>query len=210
MEHKDQLEHIEKLMTRSTRFISLSGLSGIGAGIVALVGAFVANLLVGSTRSMEYSHYGPRDLGEVTVPFSLLIQLGIIAGAVLIGSGLIAFYFSHKRAKRIGASVFDQSAKRLLGAFFPSMIVGGLFCGVLLIWDFYILIIPSTLLFYGLALLNASKFTLDEIQYLGISELILGLVCSFLPEYSYYFWSLGFGVLHILYGIAMYMKYEKA
>jgi len=116
----------------------------------------------------------------------------------------------------MGASLFDQSALHLLRAFFPAMAVGAFFCGFFLltgfthgIVEFYYLIVPSTLIFYGLALWNASKFTMDEIFYLGISEILLGAVCLFLWEYSFYFWTLGFGVLHILYGAAMYFKYER-
>ncbi len=208
MDHSDQLAHIEKLMQRSTRFISLSGLSGVGAGIIALVGAFVANQLVSSTER-EHSHYASPDSTTHLITSELILKLGIIAVAVLLLCAVVAFYFSHKRAKKIGASMFDQSGLHLLGAFFPAMIIGGVFCGILLFYEMYVVIVPTTLLFYGLALVNASKFTLDEIFYLGISEIILGAVCAFLPEYAYYFWSLGFGVLHIAYGISMYFKYEK-
>jgi len=209
MEHKKQLEHIEKLMTRSTRFLSLSGLSGVAAGIIAIIGAVVAKTLADSVTG-AHSHYGRREelIGDVNL--DLLIQLGIIAALILVLSALAAFYFSRKRALKMGASLFDQSALHLLRAFFPAMALGGFFCAAFVYYEQYYLVVPSTLLFYGLALWNASKFTMDEIFYLGISEVILGAVCMFLPEYSFYFWTLGFGVLHILYGVAMYYKYEKS
>ena len=210
MERQKQLDHIEKLMTRSTRFLSLSGLSGVAAGVIAIIGAVTANSLTVSTLSSEHGHYGRRGDEFMDVTQELLLKLGIIAFLVLVLSGLAAFYFSSRRAKKMGASLFDQSALHLLRAFFPAMLMGAFFCGFFLLHGYYTLIVPSTLLFYGLALWNASKFTMDEIFYLGISEILLGAVCLFVWEYSFYFWTLGFGVLHILYGVAMYFKYERA
>ena len=39
----EELQHIKRMMERSSRFISLSGLSGIAAGICAIAGAWFAN-----------------------------------------------------------------------------------------------------------------------------------------------------------------------
>lgn len=208
MNHSEQLEHIEKLMQRSTRFISLSGLSGISAGIIALIGAAWAKSLIDKVLKPS-SFYSSREAHIYELHSELMLDLFLIALAVLALSGLIVFYFSVKRARRIGVSIWDQSARRLLGAFFPPMIVGGIFCLALLYYGFYVLIVPATLLFYGLALISSSEFTLDEIKFLGLSEIILGIAAAFLPEYAYYFWSLGFGVLHIAYGAVMYLKYER-
>lgn len=68
---------------------------------------------------------------------------------------------------------------------------------------------PATLVFYGLALLNASKYTLSDIRYLGLLEIVTGLMATFFIEYGLLFWAFGFGLLHIVYGIFMYYKYEK-
>jgi len=207
MEHKEQLAHIEKLMQRSTRFLSLSGLSGVGAGVVALVGAFIGHKLI-SKHVIEHSFYSRG--GQVHAMSSdLMLKLSLLAAIVLVLSGGVAFYFSYRRAQAQGASLFDQSARTLLASFFPTMVVGGVFCLILLTKGVYWLILPSTLIFYGLALISSSKFTLDEILYLGISEVILGLVAVGFPTYSAYFWSLGFGVLHIAYGVVMYLRYER-
>jgi hypothetical protein len=43
----EQLTEIRNMMERSSRFISLSGLSGIAAGIIALIGSGVAFLFLG-------------------------------------------------------------------------------------------------------------------------------------------------------------------
>jgi hypothetical protein len=70
------------------------------------------------------------------------------------------------------------------------------------------LIIPCFLIFYGLGLVNAGKFTFGEIYYLGILEIITGLISAFIPGRGLIFWIFGFGILHIIYGLAVYRKYE--
>ena len=56
---------------------------------------------------------------------------------------------------------------------------------------------------------NASKYTLNDIRYLGLTEIFLGLVALVFLEYSLLFWAIGFGLVHIIYGIVMYYKYER-
>src|SRR5881398_1011059 len=46
LQHLDTLKDIKRMMERSSRFISLSGLSGIAAGVCALVGAWLANNVI--------------------------------------------------------------------------------------------------------------------------------------------------------------------
>jgi hypothetical protein len=89
------------------------------------------------------------------------------------------------------------------------LMAGGLFCLAFLMRgdDFYVG--PACLAFYGLALVNGGKYTLGEIRYLGYAELLLGCICLFFPGYGLYFWAAGFGVMHILYGIIMWNKYDK-
>ena len=41
-QHLETLQDIKKIMERSSRFLSLSGLSGIAAGICALAGSVIA------------------------------------------------------------------------------------------------------------------------------------------------------------------------
>jgi hypothetical protein len=128
--------------------------------------------------------------------------------AVLIPSLLTAFYFTTRQAKKRGQKIWDQTSRRLLFNLAIPLVTGGIFSLALLRWA-PILTAPATLIFYGLALINASKFTLNDIRYLGFCELGLGLISAYFPGYSLFFWALGFGVLHIVYGTAMYFKYER-
>ena len=104
--------------------------------------------------------------------------------------------------------VWDSTARRMVISLFVPLATGGIFCLILLYHHLVFLMAPSTLLFYGLALINASKYTLHEARVLGISEVILGLMAAWLVGYGLLFWAIGFGVLHIFYGLMMYFRYE--
>jgi len=86
---------------------------------------------------------------------------------------------------------------------------GGLFAAGLLYHNEWKFVAPACLVFYGLALVNASKYTLSDIRYVGIMEILLGLINMYVVDYGLYFWAAGFGVLHIVYGLIMWWKYEK-
>ena len=90
------------------------------------------------------------------------------------------------------------------------MIVGGFFIFRLIELGMYGLIAPASLIFYGLALLNASKYTFKEIRWLGIMQIILGLINLWNIGNGLLYWSAGFGILHIVYGVVMWYKYERA
>jgi len=202
-QHLETLTEIRSLMEKSTKFISLSGLSGIVAGIFALIGALIAYYYLLSTNyDQAYLMSGAVDVEFYTFFF-------LNAGFVLISALAFGSYFTIRKAKRNNQKIWDQTSKRLLINLLLPLVSGGLFCLVLLYHGLVGLIAPVTLIFYGLALINASKYTLNDIRYLGICEIILGLISSVFIGYGLVFWALGFGILHIVYGFVMYFKYEK-
>ena len=201
-EHLQALTDIRSMMERSSRCISLSGLSGVFAGIFALIGAYLAYLQMGSFYE-DYRNISYLDSLSMTIIFLE------IAGAVLIASLTVGTLLTIRNSKRKGIKVWDNSAKRLLINLGIPLVAGGLFCLVLLYHGIIGLVAPATLIFYGLALINASKYTFNDIRYLGILEIILGLAASFFIGYGLIFWAIGFGVLHIIYGAVMYFKYER-
>jgi MFS family permease len=187
----DDLKAIRKIMEESSRFLSLSGLSGVFAGVTAIAGALIAYSLIKHNDSP-----------------ALRWQLIAVAGGVLIISVLFAIYFSLKKARREGKSFWTPVSRRLLTNLLIPLITGGIFVILLMLQNHIQLIIPCFLIFYGLALVNAGKFTFGEVYYLGIFEIILGLMATVVPGYGLIFWILGFGVLHIIYGLVMFRKYE--
>jgi len=202
----EDIRAIRKIMEESSRFLSLSGLSGIFAGVTAIAGALFAYFFILDNGSVHYDEYF-RNLPE-TETISLRWKLIADAALVLALSVLFAFYFSSKKAKRDGKNFWTPVSRRLLTNLLIPLAAGGVLVFALLIQNQIQLIVPCFLIFYGLALVSAGKFTFGEIFYLGILEIITGLVSAFVPGWGLIFWIFGFGILHIVYGLAMYRKYE--
>lgn len=190
-------------MERSSRFISLSGLSGIVAGLFALIGAAVAYWYLDMKLNGRNDYLYKLSEREFYTFFfadaAIVLFLALSAGV----------FFTVRQAKRKQQKIWDKTSKRLLINMAIPLAVGGYFCLVLLFNGVVGLIAPATLIFYGLALLNASKFTLEDIRYLAFCEIGLGIVNTLYTGYGLLFWAFGFGVLHIVYGTVMYFKYEK-
>ncbi len=193
-------------MEESSRFLSLSGLSGIFAGITAIAGALVAYFFILDNGSIQYEAY--LSSHSVRETSALRWQLMADAAIVLMLSVLFAIYFSIKKAKRDLKYFWSPISKRLLVNMLIPLTTGGVFTMVLLFQNNIQLIVPSFLIFYGLALVNAGKFTFGEVFYLGLLEIITGLIAAFVPGWGLIFWIFGFGILHIIYGLVMYRKYE--
>lgn len=205
-EQLQQLSEIRSLMERSSRFISLSGLSGVGAGFTALIGSAIAYWRIEEYTAaatdgyLSYSEYTNALLWEL-----IFIATGILTVAISVGA-----FFTFRKAKEQGQSIWDKSSQQLIIDLFIPLIAGGLFCLLLLEHGMLGMIAPATLIFYGLALVSASKYTLNDIRYLGFCQIILGLLnAKFMAVGNgILFWTVGFGVLHIVYGIYMHYKYK--
>ncbi len=205
---KQQLDEIRNLMERSSRFISLSGLSGISAGIIALLGGIYAFFYLDfDVRYLDVNRYFSEKLYHI-LPHEIY-SIIIVAIIVLVAALASAMFFTTRKAKRRGLPIWTHSTRLMLYNVAIPLITGGIFCFILLLYKLIFLIAPATLIFYGLALLNGSKYTLPEIQWLGISEIILGLIACILPGYGLLFWIVGFSLLHIVYGTVMYYRYER-
>jgi hypothetical protein len=208
MEQKDiydEISSIRTIMERSTRFISLSGLSGVMAGIYALIGAYFAYRLLYSPGGYEYTGRG----GYTAIDKDLTMNLFLIACVVLILSIATGIWLTVRKAKHKGATVWNQSSRSLLLSGALPLLTGGCFVLILLVQGHYGIIAPGCLVFYGLALVAASQYTYGDVKWLGILEIGLGLISTLLPGYGLAFWALGFGVLHVLYGTIMHFKYDR-
>jgi hypothetical protein len=200
---EQDLAEIRNLMEKSSKFISLSGLSGILAGIYALVGAAAAYFLV-------QFPLGPVEYQQVSVQDRpIIFKLTAIALAVLAASLATGYVMSASKAKRHGMEVWNSTSKRLVVNLVVPLLTGAIFIVLLLLQGRYGLVAPVSLIFYGLALINASSNLFDEVRYLGYSEIILGLIATALPGFGLFFWAIGFGVFHIFYGAVMFRKYDR-
>ncbi len=206
----DAIHDIKKMMERSSRFISLSGLSGISAGICALLGAWLARPYVFGEKDyiINPAVRGSSVEGD---DYSIIFNTTLfwIAAGTFVAALITAFIFTYLKSQKEGIPIWGTSAKRLMFNVSLPLAVGGVFLLKLIQFGTFGLIAPGCLLFYGLALVNASKFTLAEVRYLGYSQIVLGLISLFFVGYGLYFWAAGFGLLHIIYGIYMWQKYER-
>lgn len=202
----EDIKTIRRIMEESTRFLSLSGLSGISAGIFAIAGALVAYLFILGNGNFHYDEYF-RSL-SVKETLTLRWQLAALATTVLILSAVSASWFSIRKAKQENKKFWTPVSKRLLLNLFIPLVTGGALVIIFMFQNHIQLIVPCFLIFYGLGLVNAGKFTYNEIFYLGIVEILTGLFAALLPGFGMIFWIFGFGILHIIYGVFMYRKYE--
>jgi hypothetical protein len=196
--HLENLAEIRAIMDRSTQFISLSGLSGIMAGTYALIGSGIVYQLI----SNHPYHY-------ITIESFTFKMILLTAFIVLVLSILTAYFLTQRKARKSNEKLWNQASKRMLINFIIPLVTGGIFIILLISNKIYGLIGPVSLIFYGLACVNASKFTLRAIHYLGICQIVLGLLAAGFPGNSLYFWAFGFGVLHIFYGTLMHSKYDR-
>lgn len=210
-QHLESIEDIKQLMHKSSRFISLSGLSGVAAGSCALVAAWLAKNEINqykATHTIEYIDGKSSNVfgGDYK---QLETRLLIIAALTFVAAFVLAFVFTYLRSRKTGVAIWGYTARRVMTNVAVPMLAGALVIWRMIEAGFYGLVAPTSLIFYGLALINASKYTLTEIRYLGYGQLLLGIVNLWLPGWGIYFWGLGFGLLHIVYGIVMWNKYER-
>ncbi|MCH6235988.1 hypothetical protein [Cognataquiflexum rubidum] len=194
------LRQIKEIMDRSSKFISLSGLSGVAAGIIALAGAWYAYRNIYT----ESDFYGYQVVTISSESIASIIGLGALILILAIGAGI---FFTAQKAKKANQKVWNSQAKRLLINLAIPLVTGGLLSLIFLSRGFIGIIAPLTLIFYGLALVNASKYTHEEIRSLGIIEIALGLLSAYFIGFGLLFWAIGFGLLHIVYGIIMHYRY---
>lgn len=187
------VNEIKELMERSSKFISLSGIASILAGIYALIGAYVVKYVL--TSDMETS--ARREF------------MIIAAFLVLSASAVTACLLSYYKSKKIRQKFFSRLTYRTLWNFSLPMLTGGILVISILVHGYYDILSTTMLLVYGLTLVNVSKFTYSSIAWLGYAFICLGIVDCFWDGHGLLFWTLGFGGFHILYGILFYSHYER-
>ena len=191
------IAEIRSMMERSSKFLSLYGGAGILAGIYALAGAYIAHSVY---------NFNPEGINsEVPNIFPITI-LGFLVLSLAVGS---AIYLSYRKAQKRGEKIWNPVSKKLLVHMSAPLVAGGLLILIFMLQDLAGLVAPLSLVFYGIALFNAGIFTFKEVKALGTFQILLGLAGCYFIEYGLFLWALGFGILHIFYGIYLYYKYER-
>lgn len=202
VENFNTLRDIKKMMERSSRFISLSGWSGIVAGLCALAGAVAGWYHI-------HNYYKKEFISGAPCASCLRDDLIVIAAIVFAAALITATFFTYIKSKKEGVAIWGVTARRLLWNTLLPMLAGAFMLLRMMQLKQYDLIAPGCLLFYGIALVNGSKYTIGEVRYLGYSEIILGIINLWLDRDGLICWAIGFGIFHIIYGIAMWWKYDR-
>lgn len=193
-EIKTTLRDIKEMMEKSSRFTAISGWSIAVIGVLAMVCYFCVSSIY---------------MKSINTPQAIRTAI-IFAICLLVVSFSIVTLCSIRKAKRINRPFkLDKTIGQLLFNFSLPMLVGGLFSIAMIIQGHYGLTSSIMLLFYGLALVNCHHYTAPVLRFLGYGELLLGIIDCFLVDYGFLFWLLGFGILHILFGIFFIIKYER-
>lgn len=203
----EDLRTIRNIMEQSSKFLSLSGLAGVFAGICALAGTAIAWFMILQPEGIRFGEY-TRNANDPDVS-GISMQLAAVAIGVLITAVLGAVWFSYRKARKSGLQVWNGTSRRLILHLSIPLVTGALFILILVSRNNLGLVAPAMLIFYGLSLINAGKFTLGEIHYLGLTQIALGILAALFPDQGMLFWMTGFGIMHIVYGTVMYFRYER-
>lgn len=203
-DYTQDIAEIRSMMERSSKFLSLSGWAGIMAGIYALAGAYVAYSYLNFNTDQVI--YGTPSAASVSANLTGLILTALVVLVLSIGTAVV---LSYRKARKRDETVWNSTSRRMIVHMSVPLIAGGIFILVLISKNIIGFLAPSSLLFYGLALYNAGNFTYSGIKYLGLIQIALGLASSYFTEFGLLFWAIGFGVVHIVYGIYMHLSYER-
>lgn len=199
-DYLNDIAEIRSMMERSSKFLSLSGLAGVLAGIYALIGVWLV-----------YSYFGfyPDSITYAGVDVFVMTKILFTASGILILSVASAAILSASKAKKKGNKIWNTTSKQMITDMAVPLLAGGLLAVMFFSKELYGLLVPVTLIFYGIALYNAGRFTFNDVRYLGTIQIVLGLLSVWFIGYSLIFWAIGFGLIHIVYGIYIHIKYEQ-
>lgn len=189
----DDIKHIRSMMERSSKFLSISGMSGVLAGTFAIIGAILAHFVLE---------------GKLSFTHSLLYDLILIAVVVLVSAISVGLAFSVRKARKSNSKLWMSVTLQIAKDFSVPLGVGGLLCIILITKNISFMVAPCMLIFYGLGLIAAGSRTFRDVKILGACEIVLGLAAAVVVGYDLIFWGIGFGVLHVVYGILIYYKYD--
>jgi hypothetical protein len=195
-----EIKEIRQMMEQSSRFLSLSGLSGILVGLYALIGAFIAYRMI---------YFPLPSIFRKVFPAEIISSLAILASVILVLSLATVFWLTYRKTKNSGKKFWNPGSRLMSIHLAVPLVSGGILILVFVSRGIFSIVSPSCLVFYGLALVNAAKFTRQEIFYMGLFQICLGILAAILPGLGLLFWALGFGLVHIIYGTVMYFRYEQ-
>jgi hypothetical protein len=181
-EAREDLRVIRQVMERSTRYSTLSGLSGVLVGLVAVMGAFV-------TRALPHIYTHPLRLGAIWF-IVLLLAVGIDFGR------------NKRRAALVGKRVVSPLGVHIIGAALPAFFAGAVFTAFCALHHLLPDIWGVWMLCYGLAICAVGLYSVRPVSYLGGAFVLAGALTLLLPitQPLDMMW-ITFGGFHVFYGL---------
>ncbi|MGI8961221.1 MAG: hypothetical protein ACR2IV_15930 [Bryobacteraceae bacterium] len=179
----DNLRFIRDTMERAASFTAVPGWGGVVIGFTALGAGAVA--------------FGRSPHGQFFVWFSEALLALAIAGLAL-----------RIKSKRLALSLQSRPARRALLSFMPPLLAGAILTVVLYRLQIFGVTPGLWLLLYGAAVVTGGAFSVRIVPVMGLCFMLLGAISLFAqPQWSNLFLTLGFGGLHIAFGIVIARRY---
>lgn len=180
----DNLSFIRATMERATAFTAVPGWGGVGMGVLALAAAVMA-----------HTRLTPQEW-----LFTWLCTA--VAGLALGGWAMT------RKARRAGTQVFSYSGRRFVLSYLPPLAVGALLTAALVRAGALWALPGSWLLLYGTGVVTGGAFSVRVVPLMGLCFMALGAIALFAPpHWGTPLMAIGFGGLHILFGIVIARKY---
>jgi len=195
-EARENLRVIRQTMERSTKYSTLSGLSGILIGLSAIVSVIATSRILHA----RYHAHQPLQSAYPSLGVLWLCELALAVG--------IEFACNKRRARYVGKRVASPLGAHIIVAALPA------FVGALALTAFFALhglaalVWGIWMLTYGLAICAVGLFSVRPVSYLGSAFVLAGAVTLLLPtQLQLFMMGLTFGGFHIVYGALMGRKH---
>jgi hypothetical protein len=180
----DNLRYIRETMERSSAFTGVPGWGQVAIGVTALGAAFIA--------------------ANQSTPKQRL-TVWIVEAVVAL---LIAGWSMDRKARRVQLPLFSGPGRKVAFSLSPPLFVGGLLTVVLYRAGLTNAIPGVWLLLYGTGVVTGGMFSVTIVPIMGLCFMALGAVALFMPpEFANWFLALGFGGLHMIFGVVIARRY---
>jgi hypothetical protein len=180
----DNLSFIRSTMERATAFTAVPGWGGVAMGVTALVATVLAHNVA--------------SRGEW-----LAVWLAASVLALTIGGWSMVV-----KARKAGTSVFSYSGRRFVLSYVPPLAVGGLLTLVLARAGLYSALPGTWLLLYGTGVVTGGAYSVRVVPIMGLCFMALGALALLAPPtWGEWLMALGFGGLHIVFGLIIARRY---
>jgi hypothetical protein len=186
-------------MQQNINPFSLKRYSGILIGLYGLAVVYLINILTSGEQS------GIELVSQLPL---LFLQIGVtVIALVFIVISLVTLWIRAKRTVRKNdQKLWSIFTRKIRWQTLISLLIILIIIIMISNIGYFSLTTPLSLFFYGLFLLNLSRFSSIGLRYLSLAEIILAITSYFIYDKEIIFLALGFGFLPILYGIATFIK----